>query len=48
MVSSARDNLTAAVSEWLRSKNVAFDELLVEQGSLDDVFHAITEGDGDA
>ena len=48
LVSSARDNLTAAVSEWLRSKNVAFDELLVEQGSLDDVFHAITEGDGDA
>jgi ABC-2 type transport system ATP-binding protein len=48
LVSAARDNLTATVSDWLRSKNVAFDELLVEQGSLDDVFHTITEGDGDA
>jgi ABC-2 type transport system ATP-binding protein len=48
LVSAARDNLTATVSDWLRSKDVTFDELLVEQGSLDDVFHSITEGDGDA
>jgi ABC-2 type transport system ATP-binding protein len=48
LFSVARDNLTATVSDWLRNKNVAFDELLVEQGSLDDVFHTITEGNGDA
>lgn len=48
LVSAAQDNLTATVSDWLREKQVPFDELLVEQGSLDDVFHAITEGDGDA
>ena len=48
LLSSDRRNLAPAVGEWLRSKGIPVDELLVESGSLDDVFHAITEGDGNA
>ena len=40
--------MAPSVGEWLRSKDIPVDELLVERGLLDDVFHAITEGDGDA
>ena len=46
LLSSDRRNLAPAIGEWLRSKGIPVDELLVERGSLDDVFHAITEGDG--
>ena len=46
LLSSDRRNLAPAVGEWLRGKGIPVDELLVERGSLDDVFHTITEGDG--
>ena len=48
LVSDQRKNLAPMVSDWLRGRSLSFDEMVVERGSLDDVFHAITEGDGDA
>ncbi len=48
LVSDKRKNLAPMVSDWLRGRSIPFDEMLVERGSLDDVFHAITEGDSDA
>lgn len=48
LVSDQRKNLAPMVSDWLRGRSISFDEMLVERGSLDDVFHAITEGDSDA
>ena len=48
LVSDQRKKLAPMVSDWLRGRSIPFDEMVVERGSLDDVFHAITEGDGDA
>ena len=48
LVSDQRKNLAPMVSDWLRGRSIPFDEMVVERGSLDDVFHAITEGDSDA
>jgi len=48
LVSDQRKNLAPMVSDWLRGRSISFDEMVVERGSLDDVFHAITEGDSDA
>ncbi len=48
LVSDKRKNLAPMVSDWLRGRSIPFDEMLVERGSLDDVFQAITEGDSDA
>ena len=48
LVSGQRKNLAPMVSDWLRGRSIPFDEMLVERGSLDNVFHAITEGDRDA
>ena len=48
LVSDQRKNLGPVVSDWLRGRSIPFDEMLVERGSLDDVFHAITKGDSDA
>ena len=48
LVSDQRRNLAPMVSDWLRGRSISFDEMVVERGSLDDVFHAITEGDSDA
>ena len=48
LVSDQRKNLAPMVSDWLRGRSISFDEMVVERGSLDDVFHAITEGDRDA
>ena len=48
LVSDQRTKLAPMVSDWLRGRSIPFDEMVVERGSLDDVFHAITEGDGDA
>ena len=48
LVSDQRKNLAPMVSDWLRGRSIPFDEMLVERGSLDNVFHAITEGDRDA
>ncbi|MEC7397622.1 MAG: ABC transporter ATP-binding protein, partial [Pseudomonadota bacterium] len=48
LLSSDRRNMAPIVGEWLRKKDIPVEELLVERGSLDDVFHSITEGDGDA
>lgn len=48
LVSAERNNLAPAVGDWLRRQEIPVDEMLVERGSLDDVFHAITEGQGDA
>ena len=48
LVSGERRNLAPVVSDWLRSQSIPFDEMVVERGSLDDVFHAITEGESDA
>ena len=44
LVSDQRKNLAPMVSDWLRGRSISFDEMVVERGSLDDVFHAITEG----
>ena len=48
LFSDQRKNLAPMVSDWLRGRSIPFDEMVVERGSLDDVFHAITEGDSDA
>lgn len=48
LISTERENLAPAISGWLRDKGIPFDEMLVERGSLDDVFHVITEGEGNA
>ncbi|PPR59752.1 MAG: putative ABC transporter ATP-binding protein YxlF [Alphaproteobacteria bacterium MarineAlpha4_Bin2] len=48
IVSTDRRNLAPQISDWLRGRSIPFDEMVVERGSLDDVFHSITEGDDDA
>ena len=48
IVSTDRRNLAPQISDWLRGRSIRFDEMVVERGSLDDVFHSITEGDDDA
>ena len=48
IVSTDRRNLAPQISDWLHGHSIPFDKMVVERGSLDDVFHSITEGDDDA
>ena len=48
LVSAERQNHASAIADWLRSNDIPVDEMLVERGSLDEVFHTITEGDSHA
>lgn len=48
IISAERRNLASSVGDWLRSKDIPVDEMLVERGSLDEVFHTITEAKDNA